>query len=125
MSMLGNPALLQMHTKSGLLSRHPTLRPALYLGNPHSSSLEALASSVNANCPSLFPAARLFVQLVDLFQFYMMFPIDDHTGDPVSDEDVTAAHYEKVQQVVHPHCHVCKVHLSMLLKSLYIHHHVT
>lgn len=44
-------------------------------------------------------AARLFVQLVDLFQFYMMFPIDDHTGDPVSDEDVTAAHYEKVQQV--------------------------
>lgn len=28
-----------------------------------------------------------------------MFPIDDHTGDPVSDEDVTAAHYEKVQQV--------------------------
>lgn len=45
-------------------------------------------------------AARLFVQLVDLFQFYMMFPIDDHTGDPVSDEDVTAAHYEKVQQVM-------------------------
>ena len=44
-------------------------------------------------------AARLFVQLVDLFSFYMMFPIDDHTGDPVTDEEVTAAHYEKVQQV--------------------------
>ena len=76
-----------------------TLRPALHLGNPHFLSLEALARSVNANCLSLFSAARLFVQLVDLFQFYMMFPIDDHTGDPVSDEDVTAAHYEKVQQV--------------------------
>lgn len=45
-------------------------------------------------------AARLFVQLVDLFRFYMAFPIDDHTGDPVTDEEVTAAHYEKVQQVM-------------------------
>lgn len=51
--------------------------------------------------PGVF-AARLFIQLVDLFQFYMMFPIDDHTGDPVGDEDVTAAHYEKVQQVSNP-----------------------
>lgn len=58
----------------------------------------ALARKV-ADCLGCCPAARLFVQLVDLFQFYMMFPIDDHTGDPVSDEDVTAAHYEKVQQV--------------------------
>ena len=53
----------------------------------------------NVKCTAVCCAARLFVQLVDLFQFYMMFPIDDHTGDPVSDEDVTAAHYEKVQQV--------------------------
>ncbi len=53
----------------------------------------------NVKCTAMCCAARLFVQLVDLFQFYMMFPIDDHTGDPVSDEDVTAAHYEKVQQV--------------------------
>ncbi len=47
------------------------------------------------------------MQLVDLFQFYMMFPIDDHTGDPVSDEEVTASHYEKVQQVAaQPFCHL-------------------
>ena len=26
----------------------------------------------------------------------MAFPINDHTGDPSSDDDVTAAHYEKV-----------------------------
>ena len=55
------------------------------------------------------------MQLVDLFQFYMMFPIDDHTGDPVSDEDVTAAHYEKVQQVrnstASAHRHVRQFHI--------------
>lgn len=79
--------------------RRCTSPAALQLGNPCSLSLEALARGCNANCLSLFTVARLFVQLVDLFQFYMMFPIDDHTGDPVSDEHVTAAHYEKVQQV--------------------------
>ena len=61
----------------------------------------------SVNCTAVYCAARLFVQLVDLFQFYMMFPIDDRTGDPVSDEDVTAAHYEKVQQVREaPPCYV-------------------
>lgn len=61
--------------------------------------LQLLQAVQMLTASALSPAARLFVQLVDLFQFYMMFPIDDHTGDPVSDEDVTAAHYEKVQQV--------------------------
>ena len=32
-------------------------------------------------------AGRLFRQLVDLFQFYQFFPIDDHTGDPITDAD--------------------------------------
>lgn len=46
---------------------------------------------------SLSPAAgHLFAQLVDLFQFYLSFPIHNHTGDPLSDEDITAAHYAKV-----------------------------
>ena len=58
-------------------------------------------SSLTA-CQIVCLAARLFVQLVDLFQFYMMFPIDDHTGDPVSDEEVTTSHYERVQQVHTP-----------------------
>ena len=35
---------------------------------------------------SLSAAGRLFRQLVDLFQFYQYFPMDDHTGDPISDE---------------------------------------
>ena len=47
---------------------------------------------------SLFSAAgHLFAQLVDLFQFYLSFPIHNHTGDPLSDEDITAAHYAKVR----------------------------
>lgn len=63
------------------------------------TSVKKAHESLLKKCTVACCAARLFVQLVDLFQFYMMFPIDDHTGDPVSDEDVTAAHYEKVQQV--------------------------
>jgi len=63
------------------------------------TSVKEAHESLFKKCTVVCCAARLFVQLVDLFQFYMMFPIDDHTGDPVSDEDVTAAHYEKVQQV--------------------------
>lgn len=71
-----------------------------YAVNHDAVSASRLLYSVNnVKCSVVCCAARLFVQLVDLFQFYMMFPIDDHTGDPVSDEDVTAAHYEKVQQV--------------------------
>lgn len=77
-----------------LLSQLPTRRFIRTL-------LEDRAILTKCRMSALFqhPQARLFVQLVDLFQFYMMFPIDDHTGDPVSDEEVTAAHYEKVQQV--------------------------
>jgi len=36
---------------------------------------------------------------VDLLRFYLSFPIHDHTGDPLSEEDVTAAHYDRVQQL--------------------------
>lgn len=32
-------------------------------------------------------AGRLFRQLVDLFQFYQYFPIDDQSGDPITDSD--------------------------------------
>ena len=39
------------------------------------------------------------MQLVDLLRFYLSFPIHDHTGDPLTEEDVTATHYERVQQL--------------------------
>ncbi len=39
------------------------------------------------------------MQLVDLLSFYMSFPINDHTGEPLSEEDITAVQYEKLQQL--------------------------
>ena len=36
---------------------------------------------------------------MDLFAFYMAFPIDDHTGDELGEETVARAHYERVQQL--------------------------
>ena len=38
------------------------------------------------------PAGRLYSQLVDLFAYYDGFEINDHTGAPLTDEDVTSAH---------------------------------
>lgn len=49
-------------------------------------------------CLSSSPG-RLFVQLLDLLEFYLDFPINDHTGDALKEEDVTAEHYERLQQV--------------------------
>ncbi len=42
---------------------------------------------------------RLFSQLVDLFKFYQRFEIDDHTGSQLSDDEMAAAHYERLQQL--------------------------
>lgn len=39
----------------------------------------------------------LFAQLVDLFRFYSGFPIADHTGEALGEEEVVAAHYERVR----------------------------
>ncbi|PSC68726.1 Intron-binding aquarius [Micractinium conductrix] len=63
--------------------------------------LEDRAILVKAYSSGLYrhPQGRLFVQLVDLLRFYLSFPIHDHTGDPLAEEEVTAAHYEKVQQL--------------------------
>ena len=44
-------------------------------------------------------AGQLFRQLVDLFQFYMLFPISNYDSEPISDEDMMAAHYARVQQL--------------------------
>ncbi len=38
------------------------------------------------------------MQLVDLLRFYLSFPIHDHTGDPLSEEDINLAHYDKVRR---------------------------
>ena len=44
-------------------------------------------------------AGHLFRQLVDLFQFYMAFPISNFDSEPVSDEEAIAAHYARIQQL--------------------------
>lgn len=40
---------------------------------------------------------KLFGQLVDLFAFYMAFPIDNHTGQELGEADVQQRHYEKAR----------------------------
>mmetsp|Transcript_15961 Transcript_15961/g.37841 ORF Transcript_15961/g.37841 Transcript_15961/m.37841 type:complete len:1392 (+) Transcript_15961:941-5116(+) len=45
------------------------------------------------------PEGKLFAQLVDLLEFYMNFEIDDHTGEPLSDEEVSLRHSERVTQL--------------------------
>ena len=49
--------------------------------------------------PAPLAPPTLLPQLVDLLRFYLSFPIHDHTGDPLSEDEVTAAHYERVQQL--------------------------
>ncbi|KAG2449906.1 hypothetical protein HYH02_000012 [Chlamydomonas schloesseri] len=48
--------------------------------------------------PAPPPSNLLYRQLVDLFSYYMSFPINDHTGEPLTDDEVNATHYEKVCQ---------------------------
>jgi len=74
-----------------LLSQLPTRRFVRTL-------LEDRAVLVKAKMAPLYshPDAQLYRQLVDLLTFYMAFPISDHTGEPLTDDEVIAAHYEKV-----------------------------
>ena len=45
------------------------------------------------------PAGRLYGQLVDLFRFYHGFEISDHTGTPLTDEDVASTHCDRLLQL--------------------------
>ncbi|KIY91735.1 Intron-binding protein aquarius [Monoraphidium neglectum] len=47
----------------------------------------------------LHPNSPRFRQLLDLASFYLDFPIDDHTGEPLKEDDVLGRHYEKVTQL--------------------------
>lgn len=42
------------------------------------------------------PKGKLFNQLVDMLKFYTGFEINDHTGESLTDYDMTEAHYEKI-----------------------------
>jgi intron-binding protein aquarius len=45
------------------------------------------------------PEGVLFSRLVEGLRSVLSFPIDDHTGDSLTEDAVTAAHYERVQQL--------------------------
>ncbi|GMH36875.1 hypothetical protein BSKO_04748 [Bryopsis sp. KO-2023] len=45
------------------------------------------------------PEGSLFIQLVDHLDFYVNFNVDDHTGEPQTEEQVVASHYEKLTQL--------------------------
>jgi intron-binding protein aquarius len=45
------------------------------------------------------PKGKLFAQLVDLFKFYIRFEVDDHTGAQLTDDEMAARHYERLQQL--------------------------
>ena len=64
--------------------------------------------------PAPLAPPTLLPQLVDLLRFYLSFPIHDHTGDPLSEDEVTAAHYERVQQLQQRTCPVTKRSLAEL-----------
>jgi intron-binding protein aquarius len=63
--------------------------------------LEDRAVLVKCRLAPLFgnPRGRLFSQLVDLYCFYQGFEINDHTGAQLTDDEVAAAHYERLQQL--------------------------
>lgn len=54
-------------------------------------------------------AGQLFRHLLDLLSFYLSFPIDDHTGDALGEEDVTDTHYQKVRDDG-----VCRIHALLV-----------
>ncbi|XP_045466067.1 RNA helicase aquarius [Harmonia axyridis] len=42
------------------------------------------------------PEGRLFSQLLDTLKFYSKFEINDETGDPLTDHDMTQIHYDQI-----------------------------
>ena len=97
------PAPAALHRAAGGGAREGLLAPpALCQHNGASLPEVALTSTHTPHlaCYAVLccaaPAGRLFVQLVDLLRFYMSFPIHDHTGDPLGQDEVDAAQYEKV-----------------------------
>jgi hypothetical protein len=50
------------------------------------------------------PRGHLFQQLLDLLGFYCDFPLNDHTGEQLKDDDVVAGHYDKVCAMLYMTC---------------------
>jgi hypothetical protein len=84
-----------MHTRTHFHS--PYLSSLCLL--PFPPSLFIIAAATQARRSALYssPQGHLFQQLLDLLAFYCDFPMDDHTGEQLKEDDVTARHYDKVR----------------------------
>lgn len=45
------------------------------------------------------PSGELFSKLVDMLQYYVHFEIDDYSGEPLTDDEMTKQHYSAVLQL--------------------------
>lgn len=79
---------------SDLLSQLPTRRFVHALLDDKAVLIKCYMSSLYRH-----PDGELFRQLVESLRTFISFPIDDHTGDALSEDAVTARHYEHVQQL--------------------------
>uniref|UniRef100_A0A1D2ABG5 Intron-binding protein aquarius n=2 Tax=Auxenochlorella protothecoides TaxID=3075 RepID=A0A1D2ABG5_AUXPR len=77
-----------------LLSQLPTRRFVHALLDDRAVLVKCTLSPL---CSGRGQQGVLFAQLVDLFRFYSGFPIADHTGEALGEEEVVAAHYERIQ----------------------------
>jgi len=60
------------------------------------------------------PEGRLFSQLVDILRFYQGFEINNHTGQPLSDDDLITSHYARLSRLQL----ICFKHFMPKLKSI-------
>ncbi len=80
---------------SSLLSQLPTRRFVHAVVEDKAILVKCHLSALHKH----HPEGVLFVQLVEGLRSVLSFPIDDHTGDSLNEDAVTAAHYERVQQL--------------------------
>ena len=84
-----------VHFLSSLLSQLPTRRFVHAVIEDKAVLVKCRLSALHQH-PTV---GALFSQLVEALRAVLCFPIDDHTGDALSEDAVTAKHYEKIQQL--------------------------
>ena len=74
-----------------LLSQLPTRRFVRALFDDCKLLIKARLAAFHAH-----PAGQLYRQLINLFEIYQEFEINDHTGKPLTDEDIATSHSERL-----------------------------
>jgi len=60
------------------------------------------------------PEGRLFSQLIDMLRFYQGFEINNHTGEPLKEDDLITSHYARLARLQL----ICFKHFMPKLKSI-------